>query len=90
MSRHYSFSIRDGMFVDTVGTIFYVKNKLIHRENGPAVEYIDGDKFWYIEDYLHRLDGPAIEFSNGYKEWYVNGQYLTEHEFSRQIKQGII
>ena len=55
-----------------------------------GVEDPYGNKYWYLNGFLHRTDGPAIECSNGYKVWYVNGQYLTEHEFSRQIKQGII
>ena len=46
----------------------------VHREDGPAVEYTDGTKFWYVNGNLHRLDGPAVEWSNGDKLWYVNGQ----------------
>ena len=49
------------------------KNKL-HRTDRPAVEYIDGDKFWYQNGKLHRTDGPAIEYVNGYKAWYQNGK----------------
>lgn len=32
-----------------------------HREDGPAVEYADGSKYWYQNGELHREDGPAIE-----------------------------
>ena len=45
-----------------------------HRTDGPAVEYIDGDKHWYINGQLHRVDGPAIEYANGTKYWFVNGK----------------
>ena len=49
-------------------------NGLIHRENGPAVEYADGDKSWYQNGQRHREDGPALEYANGgYKAWYLNG-----------------
>ena len=43
-----------------------------HREDGPAVEYTDGSKFWYQNGMLHREDGPAIERANGTKKWYKN------------------
>ena len=49
-----------------------------HREDGPAVEYSDGDKSWWINDQRHREDGPAIEWSNGDKEWWINGQKHCE------------
>jgi hypothetical protein len=45
----------------------------LHRTDGPAVEYLNGDKAWWVRGKRHRTDGPAIEFSNGDKEWYVNG-----------------
>ena len=55
------------------------KNNLgeYHRIDGPALEYADGFKFWYVHDKLHRLDGPAIEYPNGSKYWYVNGIKVT-------------
>jgi hypothetical protein len=43
-----------------------------HRDDGPAKEYANGDKFWYRDDKLHRDDGPAVEKADGYKEWYRN------------------
>ena len=36
-------------------------NGKLHREDGPAIEDSDGDKYWYLNDKLHREDGPAIE-----------------------------
>ena len=45
-----------------------------HRENGPAIEWADGDKYWYMNGKLHREDGPAIEYANGSKYWYMNGK----------------
>ena len=46
----------------------------IHRLDGPAIEYANGDKWWYVNGVAHRLDGPAIEWADGGKRWYVNGQ----------------
>jgi hypothetical protein len=54
-------------------TEYYYKGKL-HREDGPAVEYADGTKFWYQNGQLHRDDGPAFEYVNGTKYWFQNGE----------------
>ena len=58
------------------GSIIYLLNEQLHREDGPAVEYPNGAKQWYINDQLHREDGPAVEYSSGRKEWYINGKLI--------------
>ena len=45
----------------------------LHSLYSPAVEYSDGNKFWYQNDKQHRTDGPAVEYTNGGKAWYLNG-----------------
>lgn len=57
-----------------------------HRLDGPAIEYSDGDKYWYINNKRHRLDGPAVEWSDGTKYWYINDNNYTEQEFQQYIK----
>ena len=52
----------------------YTLNGKLHREDGPAIEYVDGSKEWYLNGKLHRSDGPAIEWASGSKEWYVDGK----------------
>jgi len=47
-------------------------SKALHRENGPAMEYADGYKAWYLDGKRHRVDGPAIENANGDSSWYVD------------------
>ena len=49
-------------------------NEKLHREDGPAIEYIDGTNAWYLNDKLHREDGPAIEYPDGNKYWFLNDQ----------------
>jgi hypothetical protein len=49
-----------------------------HREDGPAIEYADGGKLWYLRGVYHREDGPAVEWPNGYKEWRLNGELHRE------------
>jgi len=67
--------------IDTNGSKLYYKDRemeIFHREDGPAIEYAHGSKFWFINGRLHREDGPAIEFADGPKEWYLNGRYHRE------------
>ena len=63
--------------VDVFGNTRWCKDakcEVLHRENGPAVEYADGSKIWYQNGQLHRTDGPAIDRANGHKEWWQNHQ----------------
>ncbi len=64
--------------IDSYKTKKWLLNGLLHRENGPAVEYADGGKMWYVAGSLHRENGPAIEYPDGYKAWYQNGHLLRE------------
>lgn len=45
-----------------------------HRTDGPALEYADGYKEWWIKGQIHRTDGPAAEYADGDKEWWINGE----------------
>ena len=50
----------------------------LHREDGPAIEYANGTKEWWVDGKLHRLDGPAVEYVDGYKSWYLDGNLHRE------------
>jgi len=68
--------------IDKHGNKFYYKDRemtIFHRTDGPACEWSDGDKAWFVDDNRHRLDGPAIERVDGTKEWYVDGK-LHRHD----------
>ncbi len=54
------------------------KNGNLHRIDGPAVEFANGDKEWWVNGQQHREDGPAIENANGIKIWYVNNEMHRE------------
>ena len=63
--------------VDDAGTTRWYKDakcKILHRENGPSVEWVNGDKLWHQNGQLHRENGPAIEWWNGDKQWYREGR----------------
>ena len=74
--------------IDEYGTKWYYNEQgQLHRTDGPAVEYANGDKEWWVNGQLHRPDGPAIEYASGTKSWWVNGKCLTEEEFNAQYGQ---
>jgi len=67
-------------------TSWYKKGtSILHREDGPAIEYANGDKYWYNEGKHHREDGPACEYAYGYKEWYLENELLSEEEFNEKM-----
>jgi len=53
--------------------VFDSSRVTIHREDGPAMEYSEGSKHWFINGHLHREDGPAIEYSDGSNYWFLAG-----------------
>lgn len=62
-----------------LGTRFYYKDKemtILHREDGPAIEDINGDREWYQNHKMHRMGGPAIEGHDGRKMWFVNDEFI--------------
>ena len=60
--------------INEFGTIYYYNDKgEYHREDGPSVEWTNGDKWWYKNGLQHKEDGPAVEYSDGDKGWYKNG-----------------
>lgn len=54
-------------------TIWRFNGKL-HRTDGPAIEFTNGDQTWHKHGKLHRTDGPAATYSNGTKYWYKHGK----------------
>ena len=39
--------------IDEYGTKYWWLNGLLHRENGPAVEYASGYKYWYLNGKIY-------------------------------------
>jgi hypothetical protein len=61
-----------GCLIDCNNCLWYFRNGLRHRDNGPAVEF-NKSKSWWCNGKLHREDGPAVEHSDGLKEWWIHG-----------------
>jgi hypothetical protein len=66
----------------THGDKYWYLNDGLHRINDlPAVEYITGNKEWFVDGKRHRDNNPAIITSNGTKHWFIEGEEYTEKEF---------
>ena len=64
---------------------FKENTKILHRENGPAVEWPDGSKQWFKNGLEHRENGPAEEWATGVKNWWLDGRPITETEALKKI-----
>jgi hypothetical protein len=61
--------------IDKNGTKrWLLPNDKFHRVDGPALEYPNGTKAWYLNGKFHRVDGPAVEHACGDKLWWLNGK----------------
>jgi len=69
------------IYINEFGSKFYYKDKemtIHHREDGPANEYANGSKFWWLNGNIHRENAPAIEWNDGSKSWWLNGKRHRE------------
>lgn len=55
------------------GTMFWLRFGILHREDGPAVIYTNGDEEWIKYGKFHREDGPAVIKEDGRNYWYIHG-----------------
>jgi hypothetical protein len=83
--------------------IWRLKDKVIHRDFGPAIINTDGFELWVKNGVWHREDGPARTFPSGKQEWWINGmlhrtngpaiEYETSHYyylFDQQVNQWVV
>ena len=63
--------------------------KILHCENGPAVERSLGYRAWYRNGKLHRADGPAVQWSETEKEWYLFDVEHSEEHFNLKLKKNL-
>ena len=65
-------------------SVKWYRNDQLHREDGPAVEWANGARWWFIHGREHREDGPAVEWADGTRMWYINGK---NYSFVNWLKQ---
>ena len=73
--------------VDRYGTRRYYNGAgQLHRLEGPAVIWPNGNCEWYQNGLRHRIDGPAIEWPDGSVEWWLNGKKYAKQNYHAQLK----
>ena len=50
----------------------------LHRLDGPAVEWRNGSKEWWVDGFRHRSDGPSLVYNDGHMEWHLRGMRHRE------------
>lgn len=68
------------LLIQIYGSKWWYKNDQIHRTNGPANIYSDGQQTWYLRHQRHRTSGPAVIYSDGTVEYWINGRELSDYE----------
>ena len=65
-------NLNNEFIIDLYGNKYWYKGNQSHRDDGPAVEYIDdyGEEWWQNGN-LHRENGSAISCKN-FKAWLQN------------------
>jgi len=61
-------------YLDHLGTCWYFRDRLLHREDGPAVVQADGTVAYWVEGKRHRVDGPAVVGNDGTVAYWVEGK----------------
>lgn len=80
--------MRQGLEIDSAGTKRWFKDGLLHRDDGPAVEYPNDGCMYFKHGKSHRLDGPADVLPDGIKYWYIDDEPInckTNEEFLRIV-----
>lgn len=66
---------------------YYNEQGQLHRVDGPAVEWPDGSKKWYLNGNLHSVEGPAILFGDGSTQYAIEGKLMTEEIWKDMVIQ---
>ena len=76
--------------IRSIGVKWWIKDRLSHRVNGPAVVYPKNQyRAWYRYGQLNRTDGPARVWNDGcIGEYWINGYRLSDYEL--MFTNGII
>jgi len=65
-------------------------SEMMEKVTEDGIEYsvltdLNGTRVYFLYGLLHRENGPAVEGFDGTREWWLNGEKLTEEEFSRKM-----
>ncbi len=67
--------------VEQFSVYYYNEKNEFHREDGPALEFTNGNKYWYINGLKHRIDGPAAQNDSIGKVYYIMGKEYSYEDW---------
>ena len=87
-SEQYTFDeLKYNVIIDEYGSKIYRNQKgELHRDEGPAVIWRNGQQAWYRNGKYHREDGPAIIWADGTQFWFLNDIEYTKEEWEDAIR----
>ena len=65
--------------IDELGNKVYLMDISVHRPNGPAMEWQDGEWTWYLFDKSHRYYGEQRFWRSdepGLNRWIIHGKLV--------------
>lgn len=72
----------------TYETLPWVDEEILHRVDGPAMIWRNGQEYWRQNNVLHRLDGPAVIYPDGTECFWINGMsFLGDIEAFLEYKK---
>ena len=57
-----------------------------HRLDGPAIEFSNGAKHWFVNGKRHRIDGYAVIDICGPNQWWINGNMPSGYEVKEWLE----
>lgn len=63
----------DGPAFEKDGNKKWYLNGVLHRLDGPAIQYKNGSRLWFVNGVPHREELPAVVLADGTLKWYING-----------------
>lgn len=75
--------------IDEWGSKYYYRDKKMtvpHREDGPAVEYANGAKSWYLGDYGRLSEKEHAKLTKKVPTININGKEFTVDELNSLIE----
>lgn len=67
-------SFKEIASIDIILGVNSSRELTLHREDGPAIEFHNGGKEWFLNGLRHREDGPAMEWEGDQREWFIYGK----------------
>ena len=49
-------TVKNGLYATKYGARYWYKNGNLHRDDGPAVEWVDGGLWWYYNDMKYSFE----------------------------------